>query len=77
MDNKVKGKRANVIVAQADLCHALMGRLLYDISQDANKPSPLACSGMKNKTQKIADAIRLRRELNNLIALIREDDYHG
>lgn len=76
MDNKnVKGR--SVIVAQADLCHMLMGRLCYDISQDVNKPSPLACSGMVNKTQKIADAIRLRRELNNLIELIREDDYHG
>ena len=65
--------RKTAIISQIELCHALVGRLNYDITNDSNEVSLYSYNNkMKNYTQKVADIKRLRRELLYLQKLLEE-----
>ena len=55
------------INAQSDFCLELMKRLNAELKKDVDEH---AWSGMNYHTQKQADIIRLRRELNKLTKLL-------
>lgn len=57
------------IMAQAAFCLELMERLYTEIERGCSE-SKQYCAGINNYTQRMADAIRIRRELNTLRKLL-------
>lgn len=70
-DNTKKRK----IKEQVLFCKTLICKLADDIYEDSDEDPYYSWNSIYHHTQKISDAVRIRRELLKLIKLLEESEY--